>query len=324
MRRPDNSWPSLEPVERSFHCIVEQWHRSPTSARRPCCSDRHWALHWRDDPALEKPAWETRWWNRRTCPWTNRLLSQSMSKQQRLFHLIPWCCPTSVRSLSVWTAEEQSTQVMAASMLLKNCKVTLVFSKSFESMPGRTERSNGKTYVWLWGNVTVGETISGMMKIRQNRIDVKRCGSVRLSTEANNLRTNEDISCIAAIERTNCSITGGTSSSERSMAKARSALLASSREVLLNIAMNTHSFRQWTNSVISSSVNREDGAGLKYQRRSDLLSLPSTRWSAQIDGEDRLTDGLVGRIAQLADGESERDWTENHRCSMDGRSFWLP
>ena len=58
-----------------------------------------------------------------------------------------------------------------------------------ELVPGQTDfffnrcrTSQGKRSVSLSGNVTVGETISGMIKGRENRRDVKRCGLGRLST----------------------------------------------------------------------------------------------------------------------------------------------
>ena len=55
------------------------------------------------------------------------------------------CRPTSVRSLRVLTADEQSTHVTSMSMALRNWKVTAVFLKSLASMPGSTAVRRGRT-----------------------------------------------------------------------------------------------------------------------------------------------------------------------------------
>lgn len=52
---------------------------------------------------------------------------------------------TSVRSLRVCTADEQSTQVISMKIVLRNSNVTVVFLKSFKSIPGKTVIIIGNT-----------------------------------------------------------------------------------------------------------------------------------------------------------------------------------
>jgi hypothetical protein len=100
---------------------------------------------------------------------------------------------TSVRSVRVLTADEQSTHVISIRIALRNWNVTAVFLKSLESIPGRTAISNGKTYVWPCEKSGVCRTIWRAIPARQVIIDVKRCGSVILSTDEKSLKMNETV-----------------------------------------------------------------------------------------------------------------------------------
>ncbi len=120
----------------------------------------------------------------------NKLLFQSIWRKKKKFYIDFKIILTSLRSVLVLTADEQSTQVININIELRNWNVTDVFLKSFESIPGKTDINNDNTNVWPWEKFDVCRTIWRVIPAKQVIRDVKRCGSVMLSIEEKSLKIN--------------------------------------------------------------------------------------------------------------------------------------
>lgn len=126
--------------------------------------------------------------------------------------------------------------------------------------------------------------------------------------------------CYKKNELTNNSTSGGTINSGRSCDNDWQALAASSKYALLNTDMKTVSLRQFTKSVISCSVNRNDVGGLKYQTGSGLRSLNKHKstWSC-VQDEMKFTDANDQRMLEIISKETSQDSVENLHYLMDDK-----